>query len=67
MSRAALMPFVAFYSALDDASVGLSGGLLAPYVSGHPSSRGDVSPALEAMTAPLSQPELAGVGAGART
>jgi hypothetical protein len=40
VSRVALVPFVAFYSAFD-ASVGLFRGLLARYVSGHPShSRG---------------------------
>jgi hypothetical protein len=41
VSRTALPFFVAFYNAFD-ASVGLSGGLLARYVSGHPASRDEV-------------------------
>jgi hypothetical protein len=60
VSRAALVPFVAFYSAFD-ASVGLSGGLLARYVEEHPASRGQVNPAGEAVTDPLGQPVLAGI------
>jgi hypothetical protein len=64
VSRATLVPFVAFYSAFD-ASVGLSGGLLARYVSEHPSSRSEVSPAADAVTDPLSQPVLVGIYATA--
>ena len=60
VSRVALVPFVAFYSAFD-ASVGLSGGLLARYVSGHPSTREEVSQAADTVTDPLSAPVLAGV------
>ena len=60
VSRVALMPFVAFYSAFD-ASVGLSGGLLARYVSGHPATQEEVSQAADKVTDPLSTPVLAGV------
>jgi hypothetical protein len=60
VSRVALVPFVAFYSAFD-ASVGLSGGLLARYVSGHPSTGEEVSQAADTVTDPLSAPLLAGV------
>src|SRR5512133_4161249 len=42
VSRVALVPFLAFYSAFD-ASVGLSGGLLARYVSGHPTDASSFS------------------------
>jgi hypothetical protein len=60
VSRIALLPFVAFYSAFD-ASVGLSGGLLARYVSGHPATPEEVSQAADTVTDPLSTPVLAGV------
>ena len=60
VSRVALVPFLAFYSAFD-ASVGLSGGLLARYVSGHPTTREEVSQAADTVTDPLSAPVLAGV------
>jgi hypothetical protein len=58
VSRIALVPFVAFYSAFD-ASVGLSGGLLARYVSEHPATREEVSQAADTVTDPLSAPVLA--------
>jgi cytochrome bd-type quinol oxidase subunit 2 len=60
VSRVALVPFLAFYSAFD-ASVGLSGGLLARYVSGHPTAREEVSQAADTVTDPLSAPVLAGI------
>jgi hypothetical protein len=60
VSRAALAPFVAFYSAFD-ASVGLSGGLLARYVSQHPSTSDAVGQAADTVTDPLSTPVLAAV------
>ena len=60
VSRVALVPFLAFYSAFD-ASVGLSGGLLARYVSGHPTTREEVSQAADTVTDPLSAPVLAGI------
>ena len=60
VSRVAVVPFVAFYSAFD-ASVGLSGGLLARYVSGHSATREEVSQAADAVTDPLSAPVLAGI------
>ena len=60
VSRAALAPFVAFYSAFD-ASVGLSGGLLARYVSQHPATSEEVGQAADTVTDPLSTPVLAGV------
>jgi hypothetical protein len=55
-----VVPFVAFYSAFD-ASVGLSGGLLARYVSEHSATRDEVSQAADTVTDPLSAPVLAGV------
>jgi hypothetical protein len=55
VSRVALVPFLAFYSAFD-ASVGVSGGLLARYVSGHPTTREEVSQAADTVTDPLSAP-----------
>jgi hypothetical protein len=58
MSRVAVVPFVAFYSAFD-ASVGLSGGLLARYVSRHSATREEVSQAADTVTDPLSAPVLA--------
>jgi hypothetical protein len=58
VSRVALLPFVAFYSAFD-ASVGLTGGLLARYVTEHSATRQEVSQAAEAVTDPLSAPVLA--------
>ena len=58
VSRVALVPFVAFYSAFD-ASVGLSGGLLARFVTGHPTTQEEVSQAADAVTDPLSAPVLA--------
>jgi cytochrome bd-type quinol oxidase subunit 2 len=58
VSRVALLPFVAFYSAFD-ASVGLSGGLLGRYVTGHPATREEVSQAANTVTDPLSTPVLA--------
>jgi len=60
VSRGALIPFVAFYSAFD-ASVGLSGGLLARYVSQHPSARDEVGQAADVVTDPLSEPVLVAV------
>ena len=60
VSRVALVQFVAFYSAFD-ASVGLSGGLLARYVSQHPSLSTEVSQAFDAVTDPLSAPVLIAV------
>ena len=54
------MPFVAFYSAFD-ASVGLSGGLIARYVSEHSTTPAEVSQAADAVTDPLSAPVLAGI------
>jgi cytochrome bd-type quinol oxidase subunit 2 len=60
VSRVAVVPFVAFYSAFD-ASVGLSGGLLARYVSEHSATRDEVSQAADTVTDPLSAPVLAGV------
>jgi hypothetical protein len=57
VSRVALVPFVAFYSAFD-ASVGLSGGLLARFVSAHPATGDEVSQAADEVTDPLSQPVL---------
>jgi hypothetical protein len=60
VSRVALIPFVAFYSAFD-ASVGLSGGLLARYVSQHPSLNREVGEAFDAVTDPLSAPVLIAV------
>jgi cytochrome bd-type quinol oxidase subunit 2 len=60
VSRIAVVPFVAFYSAFD-ASVGLSGGLLGRYVSEHPATREEVSQAADTVTDPLSAPVLAGV------
>jgi hypothetical protein len=60
VSRIAVVPFVAFYSAFD-ASVGLSGGLLGRYVSEHPATRDEVSQAADTVTDPLSAPVLAGV------
>jgi hypothetical protein len=60
VSRVALVPFLAFYSAFD-ASVGLSGGLLARYVSGHPTTREEVAQAADTVTDPLSAPVLAGI------
>jgi lysylphosphatidylglycerol synthetase-like protein (DUF2156 family) len=60
VSRVALVPFVAFYSAFD-ASVGLSGGLLARYVSQHPSLSADIGQAFHAVTDPLSAPVLIAV------
>jgi len=60
VSPVALVPFLAFYSAFD-ASVGLSGGLLARYVSGHPTAREEVSQAADTVTDPLSAPVLAGI------
>jgi hypothetical protein len=59
-SRVALVPFLAFSSAFD-ASVGLSGGLLVRYVSGHPTTREEVSQAADTVTEPLSAPILAGI------
>jgi cytochrome bd-type quinol oxidase subunit 2 len=60
VSRVALVPFLAFYSSFD-ASVGLSGGLLARYVSGHSTAREEVSQAADTVTDPLSAPVLAGI------
>ncbi len=60
VSRIALVPFVAFYSAFD-ASVGLSGGLLPRYVSAHPDVSEDVRRAADHVTDPVSEPVLAGV------
>ena len=60
VSRIAVVPFVAFYSAFD-ASVGLSGGLLARYVSAHPDISEDVGRAADHVTDPVSEPVLAGV------
>jgi uncharacterized membrane protein len=60
VSRVAVVPFVAFYSAFD-ASVGLSGGLLARYVSEHSATRREVSQAADTVTDPLSATVLAGV------
>jgi len=60
VSRAALVPFVAFYSAFD-AIVGLAGGLLARYVSEHPPKSAEISQAADAITDPLSEPILIGV------
>jgi hypothetical protein len=60
LSRAALAPFLAFYSAFD-ASVGLSGGLLARYVSANPAESGYVRRAADVVTDPFSEPVLGGV------
>jgi hypothetical protein len=58
VSRVALLPFVAFYSAFD-ASVGLSGSLLAQYVTEYLANQEEVSQAADTVTDPLSAPVLA--------
>jgi lysylphosphatidylglycerol synthetase-like protein (DUF2156 family) len=60
LSRVALVPFLAFYGAFD-ASVGLSGGLLAHYVSANPGTSEDLRRAADHVTDPLSEPVLIGV------